>query len=88
MVIYSPLLAPHILARRLQSGRACITELGLEQRCPRCGEFWPWDTEFFGVASDASGLSSWCRGCLNEHYQQLRGAGQHYDSKAERKGGK
>ncbi|UWH30050.1 hypothetical protein KW556_10585 [Aeromonas veronii] len=47
MAIYSPLLAPHILARRLQSGRACITELGLEQRCPRCGEFWPWDTEFF-----------------------------------------
>ncbi|MFB2831662.1 hypothetical protein ACE1BS_19025 [Aeromonas jandaei] len=38
MTIYSPLLAPHILARRLQSGRACITELGLEQRCPRCGE--------------------------------------------------
>jgi len=55
MAIYSPLLAPHIQARRLQSGRACITELGLEQRCPRCGEFWPWDTEFFGVASDASG---------------------------------
>ncbi len=72
MGIYSPLLAPHLLARRLKSGRACITELGLEQRCPRCGEFWPWDTEFFGQTSDVTRLSSWCRGCLNEHYQQLR----------------
>ena len=32
--IYSPLLAPHILARRLKSGWACITELGLEHVVP------------------------------------------------------
>lgn len=23
------------------------TELGLERRCSRCGEFWPFDEEFF-----------------------------------------
>ena len=28
-------------------------ELGLQKRCTRCHEWWPWDTEFFAVAARA-----------------------------------
>lgn len=35
--------------------------------CPRCGELWPADLEFFYTSkNNKHGLSSWCRACKNE----------------------
>ena len=46
-----------------------LTELGVEKRCPKCGEFWPADREFFGVRGGARGnqLRPWCRACESEY---------------------
>lgn len=42
-------------------------ELGPVKRCPKCGEWWPADREFFYAKKDtASGLQSWCRACWSE----------------------
>lgn len=41
-----------------------ITELGLEKRCSKCGEFWPADTGFFSPNSNT--LHSHCQGCSSE----------------------
>ncbi|MEW7865478.1 hypothetical protein [Aeromonas diversa] len=69
---FSPVLSREALVRRLRRGSACLTELGLEQRCPRCGEFWPWDSEFFGLTGQQGKLQSWCRSCMNEMYRIRR----------------
>jgi len=34
-------------ARWIETGRLLQTELGLEKRCGKCGEYWPFDNEFF-----------------------------------------
>lgn len=69
---FSPVLNREELVKRLRQGRACLTELGLEQRCPHCGEFWPWDSEFFGLTGQQDRLQSWCRSCMNEMYRVRR----------------
>lgn len=41
--------------------RIIETDLGREQRCSKCREYWPADTEFFHQLRDR--LSSWCKAC-------------------------
>ena len=43
------------------------TELGLEKRCTKCGEYYPADTEFFYHQNRGPlYLHSWCRACCSE----------------------
>lgn len=44
-----------------------LTELGIEKMCPRCGEIWPADMEFFRKGPGKRGLDSWCRACRYEY---------------------
>lgn len=37
------------------------TELGIEARCSKCGEFWPADGEFFFTCKGR--VHSWCKDC-------------------------
>jgi hypothetical protein len=37
------------------------TELGLEARCSKCGEWWPADSEFFYMLHGRP--HSWCKAC-------------------------
>lgn len=43
--------------------RYIVTELGTEKLCPRCGEYWPADREFFWPRGHGHGLQGWCRAC-------------------------
>ncbi|MDI3292316.1 hypothetical protein [Janthinobacterium tructae] len=44
-----------------------ITELGDEKRCMSCGEYWPADTEFFGLrAATRDQLATRCLACAKE----------------------
>lgn len=45
--------------------RLVETELGEEQWCGSCGEFWPTDGEFFHVSGNSLGYQ--CKACLAEH---------------------
>ena len=42
-------------------------ELGIQKRCPKCGDWWPIEgtTEFFGRRPNGE-PGSWCRACYNE----------------------
>ena len=40
-------------------------ELGVQRRCPRCGEFWPEDHEFFYPAR-RGGFQAYCKACWHE----------------------
>jgi hypothetical protein len=54
-----------------RSGRFIQTEIGLECRCARCGDYWPADSEFFHLTP--RGLPhSYCKACFVE-YQVERG---------------
>jgi len=45
-------------------------ELGPVKRCPKCGEWWPADREFFYTSKHTpSGLQSWCIACWKEWAQ-------------------
>lgn len=46
------------------------SELGDEQLCPGCGEFWPVDAEFFSMS--ARHLSYVCRACQAENLAARR----------------
>lgn len=46
-VAFADALTARQLAFRLQRGTLKHTELGLERKCPICGEFWPYDNDFF-----------------------------------------
>lgn len=61
----NPVITQRSLTMGLRSGRLRQTELGLEQRCPRCGDYWPADTEFF--YSNGTRLMSACKACYIAH---------------------
>ena len=48
-------------------------ELGVQRRCPRCGDWWPLDATFWISITDGRPGHAWCRACLAE-YQQARRA--------------
>jgi hypothetical protein len=52
--------------RRFRGGfrRLAITELGNEQQCRNCGEFWPADEEFYVVRNRSLGYE--CKACISE----------------------
>lgn len=52
--------------KRFKGGfrRIAETELGEEQRCRSCGEWWPADQEFFLVTATSLGYD--CKACLRE----------------------
>lgn len=65
---FCPLIKPRLLGLRLAGGSMQMSIVGLEKRCPRCKEFWPFDTEyFFANAGVTDGLFQWCRACSTEH---------------------
>lgn len=64
---FSPLIRPRLLELRLKRGAMARSELGLEKRCTRCGEFWPFDTEFwFANTGKPDGAMDWCRACYTQ----------------------
>lgn len=67
----SPLKIEHGLRRGLYRHDE---DLGLERRCPRCGEYWPFDTEFWALAPD--GVQSSCKCCQIEMKQARLAAAQ------------
>lgn len=42
-------------------------ELGIEKLCPRCGEWWPLDAEFFYLSNPA-----YCKACWVEYHRIRR----------------
>ncbi len=52
--------------KRVKGGfrRMAQTELGEEQLCNSCDEFWPLDKEFFQVSG--TGISYECKACTTE----------------------
>lgn len=80
MSVYSPLMRPGLLPRRLQSGKARIDpELGLEKLCSGCGEYWPQDTQFWSARHSAAavdGLQHYCKSCESERAACRRAAQQ------------
>lgn len=52
--------------KRIKGGfrRVVETELGEEQFCGSCGEFWPTDAEFFNMSEHC--MSYECKACLIE----------------------
>lgn len=64
IVLYSPIWPAKILNRRLKNGKAVITDIGREKRCPKCKEHWPADTQFYhSCPSSTDGLQNWCKAC-------------------------
>lgn len=64
---FSPLIPPLLLDSRLRAGRMVFSAAGLEKQCPKCHEFWPFDTEFFFAnAREQDGLYPACRACYVE----------------------
>ena len=54
--------------KRLETGKFQFAADGtLEMRCPRCGDYWPLDTEFFYASKTRDGHFSWCVACYCEH---------------------
>ena len=50
----------------------------VQRRCPRCGEYWPATTEFFGHRRGSGlPLTSYCRPCVTEFRRELRRRGHH-----------
>jgi len=47
-----------------------ITELGIERRCPMCGEWLPADDEFYAKGKNGRRLYSYCRACNIERGQK------------------
>jgi erythromycin esterase-like protein len=44
-----------------------VTELGVEKRCVKCGEFWPAEPEFFQRNRDnPDGLDNYCKDCRQQ----------------------
>jgi hypothetical protein len=59
--------------RRVKGGfrRMLETELGEEQWCGSCREFWPLDAEFFNASKHS--LAYECKACLTERRQANAG---------------
>lgn len=52
-----------------------ITELGIEKKCLKCGEYWPSDEEFFNKNKKGRrGIGSYCIDCntniLNKRFKR------------------
>lgn len=53
--------------------RLRTTDLGPEQQCTRCKEWWPQEREFFCFDKNASsGFNCWCKACCAEDKQRRR----------------
>lgn len=66
--LITPIWPKPLLQKRLNSGRAILSSLGLEKKCSRCDEYWPADNEFFYSApSKRDGLNDWCKACYIEN---------------------
>jgi len=63
-----PALTRRQIERGLWSGRLRFDpDLGLEQRCAKCRDYYPLDTEFFYFRSSSSiGTLSYCKACHRE----------------------
>lgn len=64
---YCPLPPRVIVERRLVTGRFKFTPDGLQMRCSKCREYWPFDTEFFFASKTPEGAFHWCRACYCEY---------------------
>lgn len=65
--VFKPIWPEKLLKKRLKSGKAILTPLGLEKHCSRCNTYWPADNEFFYKESyKRDGLSDWCKACYQE----------------------
>lgn len=73
---FTPLFSKTLMQKRLKEGRAVIRrDIGLEKRCPGCGEFWPQDTLFFCQnVSAPDGLDCLCKACIYERRNAKRAA--------------
>ena len=52
-----------------------LTEIGLEKKCQRCGEWWPDDPEFYGPILGFRGKrlrDTWCKACRTEYQKERR----------------
>lgn len=48
-----------------------VTELGVEKRCPKCGEYLPADAEFWHRNSASKdGLYSYCKACCYDRHHK------------------
>lgn len=46
---------------------------GMEKYCPRCGEWWPADDEFFDRDNtNKIGLQTYCKACRTEYMRKWR----------------
>lgn len=72
----SPIFTPSFIRTGVESGKYILTDLGLEKRCSMCGDYWPADSQFFGMRwsnNEINGLSSGCRACVVESERIRRG---------------
>lgn len=50
------------------------TELGIEKRCSHCGDYFPFDDEFFYRNGFKNGYQQWtatCKACFVEMYREV-----------------
>ena len=65
--IFVPTPVPEKLEKKLAAGLVKKTELGLEKRCCRCGEFWPMDSKFYQCNRRTwDGLMAYCKACYED----------------------
>lgn len=70
---FSPIPPLALRIKRMQSGQYIAGSTGIEKRCPKCGDYWPIDTEFwFTHTSTADGLHTWCKACYLERRYPAR----------------
>lgn len=67
VVLYCPIPPKRRIDLRLKSGAFKFTGLGLERRCGSCGEYWPYDTEFFYPIKANNDLDNACKACYREN---------------------
>ena len=61
---WCPVIAPERIAVAIRNGTMAHTALGISRRCPRCGEWYPYDSEFWmSHLGRGYGLHCWCKGC-------------------------
>lgn len=55
----------------LRNGRYRISDIGLEKRCPDCGDWWPVDDEFYFVQRErgVERPSACCKACYLARYK-------------------
>lgn len=58
--------SPDALLAGLTSGRYQHQADGLYKLCSRCQEYWPADSQFFGMIPKGDGIDNTCRACYYE----------------------